>query len=55
MTAVPDAPPEYHWILVIGLCEKLAKATDDTTNPNNYGSDYKTSLTVAAQNYQKVG
>lgn len=51
----PDAPSEYHWIYVLGLCEKIASAMDDANKANNYGQDYRNALTVAAQNYQRGG
>lgn len=51
----PDAPDEYHWIYVLGLCEKIAGAMDDTIKSNNYGQDYRNALSIAAQNYQKGG
>lgn len=51
----PDAPDEYHWIYVLGLCEKIALAMDDIQKANNYGQDYRNALTVAAQNYASIG
>lgn len=51
----PDAPPEYHWIYTLGLCSKIAKAMDDIAKANNYASEYNNALSVAAQNYQKMG
>lgn len=51
LTAQPDAPPEYHWIYVIGLCSKIAKAQDDIAKANNYMSEFQNALNVAAQNY----
>lgn len=55
LTVNPDAPSEYHWIYVLGLCEKIAGAMDDTNKANNYGQDYRNALNVAAQNYQRGG
>lgn len=58
LTVNPDAPGEYHWIYVLGLCELLAKAMNDVTLANNYGSDYRAQLSLAQQNYgarQKEG
>lgn len=53
LTAVPDAPAEYHWIYILGLCERIAKAMDDTIKGNNYGNDYRGNLAIAQQNYQR--
>lgn len=53
MNANPDAPPEYHWIYVLGLCERMAKAQNDIGLANNYATDFNAALTVAAQNFQK--
>lgn len=55
LTANPDAPAEYHWIYVLGLCEKIANANNDTGKSNNYGSEYRSALAAAAQNYSKLG
>lgn len=49
----PDAPEEYHWTYVLGLCERVAKAMNDVTLANNYGSDYRAHLSLAQQNYAK--
>lgn len=54
LSASPDAPNEYHWIYVVGLCERIAKANGDTVRANNFGSDYQNALRVAAQNYAKT-
>lgn len=51
LTANPDAPTEYHWIYVLGLCAKIAKAIPDVTLSNNYTADYNANLMVAQQNY----
>lgn len=53
LTVVPDAPEEYHWIYILGLCERIAKAMDDVGKGNNYASDYKSALMVAQQNFQR--
>jgi hypothetical protein len=53
LSASPDAPSEYHWIYVLGLCERMAKAMDDVVKGNNYGNDYRGNLLIAQQNYQK--
>lgn len=55
LTATPDAPAEYHWIYVLGLCERIAKAMDDLGKANNYANDYRNSLLIAQQNYKKTG
>lgn len=53
LTVAPDAPNEYHWIYVVGLCERIAKAHGDSVRANDYGNDYQNALRVAAQNYAK--
>lgn len=55
LSAVPDAPAEYHWLYVPGLCEKIAQALDDIAKANNYGAVLRNGLNVAAQNYQGAG
>lgn len=55
LTVPPDAPPEYHWTYVIGLCSYIAKAMDDISKANNYMSDYQAALNIAAQNYRPLG
>lgn len=49
----PDAPAEYHWIYILGLSERMAKAMDDVVKANNIGSDYRANLTIAQQNFQR--
>lgn len=49
----PDAPPEYHHIYTLGLCERMAKAMNDGALAANYANDYRGSLMVAQQNYIK--
>lgn len=49
----PDAPEEYHWIYILGLAERIAKAMDDVSKANNYGNDYRSALAVAQANYQR--
>jgi hypothetical protein len=51
LTASPVAPTEYHWLYVLGLCVRIAKAMNDVTLANNYESDYKNNLSVAQQNF----
>lgn len=55
LTAVPDAPLEYHWIFILGLCERIAKSMDDVIRANNYASDYRANLQIAQQNYRQSG
>lgn len=51
LTAQPDAPVEYHWIFILGLCVRIAKAMNDVNLANNYENDYKNNLSVAQQNF----
>lgn len=53
LTAYPDAPSEYHWVYILGLAERIAKAMDDVVKANNFGQDYRGALTVAQANYQR--
>lgn len=53
LTAVPDAPAEYHWLYILGLCSRIAKAMNDAGLANNYENDYKNNLAVAQQNYTR--
>jgi hypothetical protein len=48
----PDAPPEYHYIYVLGLCQYIAEAQNDMEQSSNYGQQYRQALNIAAQNYQ---
>lgn len=52
LTAVPDAPEEYHWTFIPALASMLANSQDDMTKASNYESQYKAAWNVAAQNYQ---
>jgi hypothetical protein len=54
LTVSPDAPTEYHWIYVLGLCTRIAKAMNDVVLANNYDADYKNNLSVAQQNYVRA-
>lgn len=54
-TAIPDAPSEYHWIIVLGLAEYIAKANEEDEKAANYGGQYRAALATAAQNFQKEG
>lgn len=51
LTDTPDAPSEYHWIYILGLAERIAKAMNDVTLANNYAADYRNNLMLAQQNY----
>ncbi len=51
LTAVLEAPKEYHWAYVLGLAERVAKAMNDVTLANNYGNDYRSQLLLAQQNF----
>lgn len=51
LTVTPEAPEEYHNTYVLGLCERVAKGMNDVTLANNYGSDYRSSISIAQQNY----
>jgi hypothetical protein len=51
LTAVPDAPEEYHWSFVPGLAAFLAGAVDDDAKASIYESQYRAAWSVAAQNY----
>lgn len=55
LTATPDAPDEYHWLYILGLCERIANALDDIPRASNYGQQYAAQLTVAQANYQQGG
>lgn len=54
LTAAPVAPIEYHWIYVLGLAVRIAKAMNDVALANNYENDYKNNLSIAQQNYMRV-
>lgn len=51
LTVLPDAPVEYHWLYVLGLCVRIAKAMNDVNLANNYENDFKNNLSVAQQNF----
>lgn len=55
LTDTPDAPEEYHWLYILGLCERMAKAMNDVTLANNYSNDYRNNLMLAQQNFQREG
>lgn len=54
LTVEPDAPTEYHWVYILGLCERIAKAIPDVTLANNYAADYLKNLQIAQQNYNRA-
>lgn len=47
----PDAPAEYHWIYILGLAERIAKAMNDVSLANNYAADFRNNLMLAQQNF----
>lgn len=49
----PDAPSEYHWIYILGLAERIAKAMDDIPKANNFAAEYQNNLAVAQANYAR--
>lgn len=51
LTTTPDAPEEYHFTYVLGLCERVAKGMNDVTLANNYGADYRNQIAIAQQNF----
>lgn len=53
LTATPDAPAEYHWLYILGLCERIAKAMDDVGKGNNYANDYRNGLLLAQQSFKR--
>src|SRR5690606_16216909 len=46
----PDGPREYHWVYVLGLCARIAKAMQDVRLAQNFDQDYRTALLIAQQN-----
>lgn len=51
LTAVPDAPEEYHFSFVTGLASFIAGAVDDDAKASIYEAQYKAAWNKAAQNY----
>lgn len=51
LTAEPEAPKEYHWLYILGLAVRIAKAMNDSALANNYENDFKNNLAVAQQNF----
>ncbi|MEK3717910.1 phage adaptor protein [Paenibacillus sp. FSL R7-0333] len=54
LTAVPDAPEEYHWSFYVGLAAYLAAAMDDTGKAATYESQYRNAWAQAATQYAGV-
>lgn len=54
LTAVPDAPEEYHWSFYVGLSAFLASAMDDTGKAATYESQYRNAWAQAATQYAGV-
>lgn len=53
LTAIPDAPSEYHWIYILGLATRIAKSMNDVNLANNYENDFKSNLAIAQQNFSR--
>lgn len=54
LTAVPDAPEEYHWTYIPALAAWMAQTQDDMGKAATYEAQYKTAWGIAADNYQKA-
>lgn len=54
LSAVPDAPEEYHFTYYVGLAAFLANAMDDPGKAANYEAEYKAVWQQAAQQYAGV-
>lgn len=52
LSARPDAPNNYHYAYILGLCERIAKAMNDVTLANNYAIDYRNQLALAQETYR---
>lgn len=46
----PDAPREFHWVYVAGLCARIAKSMQDVRLAQNFDQDYRAGLLIAQQN-----
>ena len=53
LSAVPDAPTEYHFTFIWALASYIANTQDDAIKASNYENQYKAAWNVAAQNYAK--
>lgn len=49
-----EQPVEYHWVYILGIAARVAKAQGDVTLANNLDADYKNGLRMAQQNYGMV-
>lgn len=54
LSAVPDAPEEYHFSFVTGLASFLADAMDYKTKAANYEAQYRAIWNRAGEQYQGV-
>ncbi|MEK4108120.1 hypothetical protein NST28_29055 [Paenibacillus sp. FSL R10-2791] len=52
LSAVPDAPEEYHFSFVSGLASFLADAMDNKTKAANYEAQYRAIWNRAGEQYQ---
>lgn len=55
LSAVPDAPTEYHWTYVPALAAWIAMTQDELIKATTFEAQYKTAWNAASQNYQKGG
>jgi hypothetical protein len=53
LTVQPESPSEYHWVYILGLSVRIAKAMNDVTLANNYENDFKSNLAIAQQNFAR--
>ena len=51
LTAVPDAPEEFHWTYYVGLAAYLASAVDDLTKATMYEAQYSKAWNAADVQY----
>ncbi|WP_237163465.1 hypothetical protein [Paenibacillus sp. BIHB 4019] len=54
LTAVPDAPEEYHWTYIPALAAWMAQTQDDMAKAATYEAQYRGAWNTAAENYQKA-
>lgn len=54
LTAVPDAPEEYHWTYIPALAAWMAQTQDDMGKATSYEAQYRAAWNTAATNYQKA-
>jgi hypothetical protein len=55
LSAVPDAPAEYHWSYVPALAAWIALTQDELTKAATFEAQYKSAWNAASQNYQQGG